>query len=105
MKSQLCFHWAVKKTKKTRKTNYVENTAKFQANKINWSFGIMWKNWKKTKPSPGTFVYVRDLDGKEDWEIGWAVGEGHYIKVVLVNDPSMSQLTYDEWQLVPNPLD
>ena len=66
---------------------------------------MAWEKWKKESPPPGDFIYVRDVDGKEDWEIGFCVGVPGDTNVVLVNDPSMSRIKYDEWQLVPFPGD
>ncbi len=64
----------------------------------------MWKKWKKSPPPPGCPIYVRDKDAPSEWEIGWAIGPEGETKVLLPNDPSLSRITYDEWQPVPSPL-
>jgi len=64
----------------------------------------MWNNWKNSHPKPGQYVYCRDLDTLEIWEIGWAVGEEGDTKVVIEEDPVMGKYLYDEWQAVPLPI-
>ncbi len=64
-----------------------------------------WHDWKKVHPEPGLYVYVRDLDAPDILEIGWAMGVKGNTKVAVVNDPTMNQLTFDEWQLVPLPVE
>lgn len=63
----------------------------------------MWKKWKEEHPTPGEFVYVRDLDKPEDWEIGWVVGVDGDTRVMLPGDPSYGKHIMDEWQYVQGP--
>lgn len=65
----------------------------------------IWHDWTKVHPEPGLYVYVRDLDALDIWEIGWAMGVKGNTKVAVVNDPTMSQFTFDQWQLVPLPVE
>ncbi len=76
-----------------------ENQQETTARKAN-----IWHNWKNISPEPGTYVYVRDLDAPDILEIGWTMGVTGNTKVAVVNDPTMNQLTFDEWQLVPMPI-
>lgn len=64
-----------------------------------------WTNWNGNPPRPGDFVYVRDMDAPSIWEIGWCVGKADNVAsgVTLPNDPSLSIVKYDEWQLIPAP--
>jgi hypothetical protein len=52
---------------------------------------------EKNHPEPGLYVYVRDPDAPDILEIGWAMEVTGNTKVAVVNDPTMSQLTFDEW--------
>lgn len=63
----------------------------------------MWNKWKKKHPSPGIYVFARDLDAPEIHEIGWVVGEEGNTKIVVEEDPVMGKYIYDEWQPVPPP--
>ncbi len=65
----------------------------------------MWNNWKNSHPTPGEYVYGRDLDALDLWEIGWAVGEEGNTKVVVEADPVTGIILFDEWQAVPPPVD
>lgn len=66
---------------------------------------MAWINWKNNPPVPGNSVYVRDLDAKDDWEIGWCIYDNpnEPATVVLPADPSLSKQIYDQWQPVPPP--
>ena len=77
-----------------------ENQKETTARKAN-----IWHSWENIPPEPGTYVYVRDLDAPDILEIGWAMGVTGNTMVAVVNDPTMSQITFDEWQLVPMPLE
>lgn len=63
-----------------------------------------WNSWKEIKPVPGDYVYMRDLEDKSGWEVGFCVGD-HEVGLLVANDPSYSWLDCDEWQLVPPPGD
>jgi hypothetical protein len=65
----------------------------------------IWHDWKKVHPEPGLYVFVRDLDAPDIWEIGWVMGVKGNTKVAVVNDPTMNQFTFDQWQLVPLPVE
>ena len=65
----------------------------------------IWYDWETLSPEPGSYVYVRDNDAPNILEIGWAMGVKGNIRVAVVNDPTMNQLTFDQWQLVPLPVD
>lgn len=65
----------------------------------------IWHDWKNVHPEPGLYVYVRDLDAPDILEIGWAMGVEGNTKVAVVNDPEMNQFTFDQWQLVPLPVE
>lgn len=34
---------------------------------------MCWVNWKINPPKPGDFIYVRDVDAKEDWKSAGAL--------------------------------
>ena len=65
-----------------------------------------WYSWKCEPPKPGEYIYCRDLDASNIVEIAWCVGKvDGTINCVVVNDPTASQIQFDEWQLVPPPTD
>jgi len=64
-----------------------------------------WITWKETSPLPGEYIYGRDFDAIDIVEIAWAVGDADQTQCVVVNDPTLSKITFDQWQLVPPPAD
>lgn len=63
-----------------------------------------WNNWDYVRPTPGRFVYMRD-EGTDEWEIGFCVGEGKEIGLLVADDPSCSWLDCDQWQSILDPVD
>lgn len=66
-----------------------------------------WNNWDYVRPTPGWFVFMRDEDDNSsgEWEIGFCVGEGEEIGLLVADDPSCSWLDCDQWQSIPDPID
>jgi len=62
-----------------------------------------WITWALEEPPSGIFLWIRDPEFPEHYELAWSLGTPGQIKVILPNDPSFSKITEREWQRITEP--